>query len=298
MAGKRIEDYFLKTILNISFVGVLFVLAADFVFMRKEIFWGFNGIVDIVIISSIGAAILLHKYDYYLLAAIIPVCVTSLALFSISILQSQSITTAMIALVAVGFSLSILLKGRIKNIIHGFIYVGMLIVFVYHLSNTAFFKYENSNQVITNFATYFVVYLIITYSAGALKRTYDSVTLELKEKNTKLLEQTVLIVHQKNQLLDSRNELNEINQNLESIVEQRTNNVKQKNEYLVKYAYTNAHHVRGPLARILGLLQLAKLEGEVDYPFLFEKIEDQAKEIDVVLRTINKELEEGQDVFF
>jgi hypothetical protein len=43
---------------------------------------------------------------------------------------------------------------------------------------------------------------------------------------------------------------------------------------------------------------LAKLEGEVDYPFLFEKIEDQAKEIDVVLRTINKELEEGQDVFF
>ena len=106
------------------------------------------------------------------------------------------------------------------------------------------------------------------------------------------------MAHQNSNLIDSRNELNQINQNLETIVEQRTNNVKQKNEYLVKYAFTNAHHVRGPLARILGLLQLAKLEGEVDYPFLFGKIEEQAKEIDVVLRTINKELEEGQDIFF
>jgi hypothetical protein len=95
----------------------------------------------------------------------------------------------------------------------------------------------------------------------------------------------------------SRNELNEINENLETIILERTNNVKQKNDYLVKYSFANAHYVRGSLARILGLVQLAKLEKQVDYPFLFIKINEQAKEIDIVLKKINEELEEGQDNF-
>ncbi len=112
-----------------------------------------------------------------------------------------------------------------------------------------------------------------------------------------MLEQTVTMAHQNSLLEKSRKELNHINADLENIVRERTNNVKQKNEYLVKYAFANAHHVRGPFARILGLLQLAKIEKEVDYPFLFEKISEQSEEIDVVLKKINKELEEGQDLF-
>jgi signal transduction histidine kinase len=298
MAEKRIEDYFLKTIHRISFAGVLFIVVMDMIFMQLDNFLGIGGIVDIGILASIAFAMVLHNNGYYLPAVIIPITFSAVALLVISVLHSQSVNTAMIALVAVGFSISILLKSKVRNLMHVFIYAGMTVVLFYHLSNYSFYLYENSNHVITNFTAYFIVYLIITYSAGALKTKYDSVTLELQQNNLKLLEQTVLMAHQNSLLVESRNELNEINQNLESIVEQRTNNVKQKNEYLVKYAFTNAHHVRGPLARILGLLQLAKLEEEVDYPFLFTKIEEQAKEIDVVLRTINKELEEGQDIFF
>lgn len=293
MSDKRIEDFFLSTIHRISFAGILFVVIADLLFMKINDFMGISGLCDVGILISIGSAMILHKQGYYLPAVIIPVLFSAFALLTISVLHSQSINTAMIALMAVGFSISILLKNQAKKWMHGFVCIGICIVFMYHISDVPFYKYENSNDVVITFSVYFVVYLIITYSAGALKDTYDSVTLELKEKNIKLLEQTVLMVHQNNELEASRNELNEINQNLESIVEQRTNNVKQKNEYLVKYAYTNAHHVRGPLARILGLLQLAKLEGGVDYPFLFDKIEEQSKEIDTVLRTINKELEEG-----
>ncbi|HSY62692.1 MAG TPA: hypothetical protein VK796_12495 [Cytophaga sp.] len=298
MAEKRIENYFLKTILRISLVGVLIVVIADLFFMKRDNFFGIGGFVDIGIFLSIVIAMILQQQNHYMAAVIVPIAFSGCALLTISIMHPQSTTTSMMALVAVGFSVSILLKGKIKNWIHTFIYIGMVTVFIYHISDITYYKYENTNQVIVNFASYFVVYLIIAYSAGALKSKYDSVTIELKEKNIKLLEQTVLMAHQNNELVEKRNELNEINQNLESIVEQRTNNVKQKNEYLVKYAFTNAHHVRGPLARILGLLQLAKLEGETDYPFLFNKIEEEAKEIDAVLRTINKELEEGQDIFF
>jgi signal transduction histidine kinase len=298
MAEKRIEDFFLKTIHRISFAGVLFIVVMDMIFMQMDNFLGIGGIVDIGILASIGFAMLLHNNGYYLPAVIIPITFSAVALLVISVLHAQSVTTAMIALVAVGFSISILLKSKIRNWMHISIYIGMTVVLLYHLSDYSFYLYENSNQVITNFTAYFIVYLIITYSAGALKNKYDTVTLELQQNNLKLLEQTVLMAHQNSLLVESKNEMNQINQNLENIVEQRTNNAKQKNEYLVKYAFTNAHHVRGPLARILGLLLLAKLEEEVDYPFLFNKIEDQAKEIDVVLRTINKELEEGQDIFF
>ena len=298
MPEKRIEDFFLKTIHRISFIGVLFIVVMDMIFMQMDNFLGIGGLVDIGILGSIAFAMLLHNNGYYLPAVIIPTAFSAAALLIISILHSQSVTTAMIALVAVGFSISILLKNKVRNWMHLSIYAGMAVVLLYHLSNYTFYMYENSNEVVTNFTAYFIVYLIITYSAGALKTKYDTVTLELQQKNLKLLEQTVLMAHQNNELMESRNELNKINQNLESIVEQRTNNVKQKNEYLVKYAFTNAHHVRGPLARILGLLQLAKLEEEVDYPFLFSKIEDQSKEIDVVLKNINKELDEGQDIFF
>jgi len=297
MTEKRIEDFFLKTIHRISFAGVLFILVMDMIFMQMNNFLGIGGIVDISILSSIGFAMFLHKNGYYLPGVIIPTIFSVVALLVISVLHAQSVNTAMIAMVTVGFSFSILLKSKIRNWMHISIYAGMTVVLMYHLSNYSFYLYANSNQVITNFTAYFIIYLIITYSAGALKTKYDMVTLELQQNNLKLLEQTVLMAHQNSLLVESRNELNKINQNLESIVEQRTNNAKQKNEYLVKYAFTNAHHVRGPLARILGLLQLANLEGEVDYPFLFTKIEEQSKEIDVVLKTINKELEEGQDIF-
>lgn len=298
MTEKRMEDFFLKTIHRISFAGVLFIVVMDMIFMQMDNFLGIGGMVDVGILVSIGVAMLLHKNGYYVPAVILPTSFAAAALLLVSVLHSQSVTTAMIALVSVGFSISILLKGKIRSWMHGAIYAGMAVVLLYHVSNYSFYMYENSNQVITNFAAYFIVYLIITYSVGALKTKYDTVTLELQQKNLKLLEQTVLMAHQNNELVASRNELNQINQNLESIVEQRTNNAKQKNEYLVKYAYTNAHHVRGPLARILGLLQLAKLEGNINYPFLFDKIEEQSKEIDIVLKTINKELEEGQDIFF
>ena len=298
MIEQRIEDFFLRTILSISFIATLFIVIMDVLFMEKKNFTGFGGLVDIAILIGISIALVLHKYNYYQSAVILPISIASIALLSISIVHVNSASTAMISLVVVGFSASILLTKNIKIIAHIFIFIGMIVVFIFHLNNYIFYRYFTSDQVITTFAAYFCAYFIITYSVSILKETYDRMNLELKEKNIKLLEQTVLMTHQKNEVIESRNELNKLNQNLELVILERTNNVKQKNEYLVKYSFANAHYVRGPLARILGLLQLAKLEEKVDYPFLFLKIDEQAKEIDVVLKKINKELEEGQDIVY
>ncbi len=66
-----------------------------------------------------------------------------------------------------------------------------------------------------------------------------------------------------------------------------------QNEILLKYSYTDAHHLRGPVARLLGLANLHRLEEAPDHNFIIEKMAEQAGEIDQVIRKINDDLEAG-----
>lgn len=71
--------------------------------------------------------------------------------------------------------------------------------------------------------------------------------------------------------------------------------LRKHNEKLLRYAFMNAHHLRGPVARVLGLIYLVKLDPTIDHCMIFEKIENESNEIDHVLRVIMKELNEIED---
>jgi hypothetical protein len=66
--------------------------------------------------------------------------------------------------------------------------------------------------------------------------------------------------------------------------------ITEKNKHLAEIAYTNAHTIRGPLARILGLVNLAKLEPHKN-SFYIAKIDEQAAEMDEKLMTVTKQIE-------
>jgi PAS domain S-box-containing protein len=68
----------------------------------------------------------------------------------------------------------------------------------------------------------------------------------------------------------------------------------QYNDKLLKYASMNAHNVRGPVARLLGLIAISKLK-DSDYPDFFEKIKHEATCVDEILHKIMKELSEIED---
>ncbi len=72
------------------------------------------------------------------------------------------------------------------------------------------------------------------------------------------------------ELLASEEGLKQINENLNALVENRTSVLVRQNEKLMQHAFINAHKVRSPLARILGLVNLIKYEVE---------LEDQGKEL-------------------
>jgi hypothetical protein len=60
---------------------------------------------------------------------------------------------------------------------------------------------------------------------------------------------------------------------------------------LIKYSYANARHLRGPVARLLGLTAIYKLEIKPDADFFIDKMVDQANQIDSVIKQINIDLE-------
>jgi signal transduction histidine kinase len=116
--------------------------------------------------------------------------------------------------------------------------------------------------------------------------------------NEKLLTELKLqaseIKSQNEKLVQSESNLSNLNHHLEALVEKKIENIKKQNALLLKYAYANAHYVRGPVARILGLFQLKKIDPDLTYPWFFEKVEYETNQIDKILKRISDELHEAQ----
>lgn len=72
--------------------------------------------------------------------------------------------------------------------------------------------------------------------------------------------------------------------------------IELQNQKLLEYAFYNAHKVRGPLARILGLVYLLKREadniGFVDKDRYLEKLSESANELDIAVREMSHFLDE------
>ena len=112
----------------------------------------------------------------------------------------------------------------------------------------------------------------------------QSVNKRLDASSAILNDQAAQLRIQGEQLLRLRNDLEA------KIIEKHLER-DQKRAILTKYAYVNAHHVRGPLARILGLITLIEKEKMPrDRRHDLEAIKSDALEIDVVIRKISEVL--------
>ena len=90
-------------------------------------------------------------------------------------------------------------------------------------------------------------------------------------------------------------EINKMNENLEQKVKERTEEIALQNQKLVEYAFFTAHEVRGPLARILGLVELARIkELSDDREEILERLQEAAQELDEIIRIIKRKLESSR----
>jgi signal transduction histidine kinase len=92
---------------------------------------------------------------------------------------------------------------------------------------------------------------------------------------------------QNQELATRQEETRAINDNLESLVADRMREVENKNQALAEYAFINAHMLRGPLCRILGLIHLMEKEEDRYSPRQLAQLRATAQEIDQRVKEIN-----------
>jgi signal transduction histidine kinase len=133
---------------------------------------------------------------------------------------------------------------------------------------------------------------------------------QLELTNTELHAQSDLLNLQNQQLLDAHDtigqkndELNAINQNLEKTVDDRTRELANANRILVKYnqgleeyAFTVSHHLKAPVARLIGLTNLlSESVDEATKKNALTKIESASRELENVLKEIVSSLNIKRD---
>jgi ligand-binding sensor domain-containing protein len=128
-----------------------------------------------------------------------------------------------------------------------------------------------------------------------LNNEISSQNEELHLQTEELSKQRNFIEEKNKEIRLKRDELKSINDNLDKLVKQRTKKIEELNLRIIKYAFNNAHKVRGPIARILGLLNIIPLESDPQKINMYlDLIRDCAQQLDEIVRNINTTLSEDE----
>jgi PAS domain S-box-containing protein len=89
-------------------------------------------------------------------------------------------------------------------------------------------------------------------------------------------------------------ELRMANEKLDLLLNSKASKLKELSNKLIEYININAHEVRAPLARILGLVRVLSLAPD-SMPEVTGKLELSAQELDTIIRKMNRILQDALD---
>ncbi|MFZ6009573.1 MAG: hypothetical protein ACOYXT_04435 [Bacteroidota bacterium] len=136
-----------------------------------------------------------------------------------------------------------------------------------------------------------------SYTQGINRKKLLAQNTELKVLTKEIENQNRVLKNQNEEISSINNQLGESNQHLEDRVRERTWELEEQNKKLAEYAFINSHLLRGPLARILGLVHmlsstpLSKHETEI-----VEHLKTASHDLDEVVIKINKALDGGNKI--
>lgn len=129
---------------------------------------------------------------------------------------------------------------------------------------------------------------ILILATFYLKENFFSYRESVQLTNTRLKKSSQKLIDQTRQLHQQQGKLSALRNNLEKIISGKISESRNKAELLEEYAFVNSHHVRAPLARVLGLIHLIEVEGQHNSSSdTLDKIKRDAQEMDRVLKEIN-----------
>ena len=112
-----------------------------------------------------------------------------------------------------------------------------------------------------------------------------------KEQYALLLEANHEQERQNNLLELINNKITDVNTGLVSELIGKEQGIYEMQNFIEDISHRNAHHVRGPLCRIIGLVRLYKVDGNADNRKLYiEYMEQSAQEMDAILKEVSQML--------
>lgn len=168
-----------------------------------------------------------------------------------------------------------------------FIYFALLLYPILIISYQ-FLGFNTDANFISSYKSIFIsgeIEMITTSFISALYLIQLNMQRKLRYNN-KNLEKIVL--QRTKELSEANHELVSLNENLENIIKDRTKKINTQLAQITKYAHLNSHEVRAPLARILGLISLVKIEKDpAEINSLISLIDENSIELDQIVRKMN-----------
>jgi signal transduction histidine kinase len=278
-----IEEVFFKTILVVSISGCAIGVLIDVIITSN---FGSHAWLALVFVQVLLLAFYSIKKLNFQIVAVICLVTMDLLLTYRGFEHSEFKDVTSSLLISIGFICSLITRGITRRSLK-------LVVFV-SLVTILFKDYGDVESIILvrKSIPYLIVYFIVTVASGILKDRYERNQGRLNEMVELLNQKNTKIVHQHNKLLKSYDQLSNLNESLEEKIQEKTARLEEMNKQLLELAYTNAHRVRAPLARILGLLHLIELDESKTDNYL-DKINHEALQMDDIIRYVGHSIEKN-----
>jgi ligand-binding sensor domain-containing protein len=139
------------------------------------------------------------------------------------------------------------------------------------------------------------VYAFVKFRERKLLRDKMMLEATVRRRTMEVQRQNDEIQAQNEEIMAQAEEIKGINENLEQLVFERTNELERKNRALEEYAFINAHKLRSPVASILGLINLiSKTSLDEEGREINKRLHQSAEELDEIVRSITKAIEKGE----
>jgi len=129
--------------------------------------------------------------------------------------------------------------------------------------------------------SFIVVLYLIQYNTNQKLESHIISVEEQVKSRTLELDKVI------NKLNVANDELRTLNEHLDVLVMDRTRDLEKKNVQLIEYAFINSHLLRAPLARILGLANIIKIELGYTDTIVMDKFEQSCHELDKIVELLN-----------
>lgn len=139
-------------------------------------------------------------------------------------------------------------------------------------------------------------FIILAIGAGLLLSSVLLVLVmgqrqKILRVNKQLNDKSEEVQIQAESLLKLNDDLQNLNRNLETLVEERTAQVMKQNQRLTEYTFINAHKLRAPIASILGLINLLPTASAEEREQIYSYLKHCGEDLDSIIREIGRNLE-------